>query len=80
VNSEGAEEGGGEEAVAARRRLAGFAGHLAAYFIASAVFVVVSIVFTPGQTWIFLPIVGWGAVLAFHAAYAMGLFGWVRRK
>jgi len=78
VNAEGAN--GVEEAVAARRRLAGFAGHIAAYFIASAVFVGVNIVYTPGDTWIFMPVVGWGAVLAFHAAYAMGLFGWALQK
>ncbi len=71
---------GTEAARAEAKRLAGLAGHLAAYFIALAVFVVVSIVFTPGQTWIFLPVVGWGAVFAFHATYAMGLFGWGRRK
>lgn len=71
---------GGDDEVAARRRLAGFAGHLAAYFIACSVFVAVNIMFSPGQTWIFLPVVGWGTVLAFHAAYAMGLFGWGRRK
>ena len=80
MKAQDADEGGSAEAAAARRRLAGFAGHLAAYFIACAVFVVVSIVFTPGQTWIFLPVVGWGAALALHAAYAMGLFGWARRK
>ncbi len=29
----------------------------------------------PETPWFVWPMVGWGGILAFHAAYAMGLFG-----
>lgn len=59
----------------ARRRLRGFQLHLAGYFVASAVLVMVNLVATPETVWFVWPMVGWGGVLAVHAAYVMGLFG-----
>lgn len=60
-----------------RRRLRAFAVHLAVYFVAVAGLFAVTVALTPGDPWMVLPIVGWGGVLAAHAAYVMGLFeGW----
>lgn len=63
-----------------RRRLRVFAIHLVLYFVAAAGLFAANLAFTPGHPWIFLPVVGWGAVLAVHAAYAMGLFEPFRRQ
>ena len=57
-----------------RARLRGFAWHLAAYFVICAVAVAVNFALTPEKLWFVLPLVGWGAVLALHVAYVMGLF------
>lgn len=58
----------------ARRRLRGFAIHLIAYFVGMTILLVVNFAFTPSNPWFLLPLVGWGAPLALHAAWAMGLF------
>ncbi len=63
-------EGGDEHA---RRRLRGFGVHLVAYFAAMAVLIGASVFFSPENPWLLVPVVAWGAVLAVHAAYAMGL-------
>ena len=60
---------------AKRRRLRGFLNHLIAYFAVMVVLVPVNAVLDPGRAWFVLPLVGWGAPLAVHAAYAMGLIG-----
>jgi hypothetical protein len=59
----------------ARTRLRGFAIHMAVYFVVMIAGVAVNYVFAPGEWWFALPMVAWGAPLALHAAYAMGLFG-----
>ncbi len=59
----------------ARRRLRGFAIHLAVYFVVMIAGVTVNLVLAPGELWFVFPLVVWGAPLALHAAYAMGLFG-----
>lgn len=64
-------EGDGE---AARRRLRGFGMHLLGYFAVMAVLVPVNFIVSPQTPWFVLPMVGWGSVLALHAAYAMDLF------
>jgi len=58
-----------------RRRLTGLRQHLIGYFAMSAVFVVLNLLLTPTTIWFVWPIVGWGGVLAIHAAYVMGIFG-----
>ena len=58
----------------ARRRLRGFGLHLVGYFVAMAVLVAVNLATAPENPWFVWPMVGWGGILAFHAAYAMGLF------
>ncbi len=63
-------EGGDEHA---RRRLRGFGVHLLAYFAAMAVLIAASVFFSPENPWHLVPVVAWGAVLAVHAAYPMGL-------
>ncbi len=65
---------GGEEG-RARRRLRGFGLHRAGYFVAMAGLVAVNLAVGPETPWFVWPMVGWGGILAFHAAYAMGLFG-----
>jgi len=58
-----------------RARLRAFGWHLIGYFAAMIVLVAVNFVLTPEDPWFVYPMVGWGAVLAVHAAYAMHLFG-----
>jgi uncharacterized membrane protein YedE/YeeE len=58
-----------------RRRLRGFLNHLIVYFAAMIVLVPVNFVLAPDRPWFVLPLVVWGAPLALHAAYVMGLFG-----
>ena len=64
----------------ARRRLLGFGRHLAAYFAGVVVLVVVNMMTMPENPWFVWPMVGYGGVLAIHAAYAMGLFNVFSRK
>jgi hypothetical protein len=64
----------GEESRRARARLRGFGLHLAGYFGVLVVLVPVNVVMSPENPWFVWPMVGWAAPLAFHAAYAMGLF------
>jgi 2TM domain len=73
-------EAGGGGGTHARRRLRGFGIHLLAYFAVMAVLVGLSVFFFPENSWVLAPVVGWGAVLAVHAAYAMGLFDVFRGK
>ncbi len=56
------------------RRLRGFALHLAGYFLVMIVLLAVNFGVDRNHAWFVLPMVGWGAVLAMHAAYVMGLF------
>ena len=59
----------------ARWRRNGFALHLAAYFALIAILVPLNLfLIAPATPWFLLPMVGWGAVLAVHCAFAMGLF------
>ena len=59
----------------ARRRRNGFALHIAAYFAIMTVLVPLNLfVIAPERPWFLLPLVGWGAVLGVHCAFAMGLF------
>ncbi len=60
---------------AGRRALRGFGLHLAGYFVVMAALIALNFWFTPATQWFVWPGVGWGGVLAVHAAYAMGLFG-----
>lgn len=59
----------------ARRRLRGFGLHIIGYLMVMSAVVVVNLAATPAVIWFVWPGVGWGGVLAIHAAYAMGLFG-----
>ncbi len=57
-----------------KARLRGFAIHLIVYFVLASLAVAGNIVFTPETIWFVFPLVGWGAILALHVAYVMGLF------
>jgi len=58
----------------ARKRLLGFGFHLVGYFIVMAgIFLVNQSHGTDPTKFIFV-LVGWGSVLALHAAFVMGLF------
>ncbi len=72
------EAGGG--GTRARRRLRGFGAHLAAYCAVMAVLIGADVFLAPENSWLLAPVVGWGAVLAVHAAYAMGLLDVFRGK
>ncbi len=60
---------------AGRRTLRGFGLHLAGYFVVMGLLVAVNLLTDPETPWFVWPGVGWGGVLAVHAAFAMGLFG-----
>lgn len=64
----------------AERRLRGFKLHLFAYFLVMAILVPVNLLTTPEQPWFIWPMVGWGAILAIHTAWTMGLFDILSRK
>ncbi len=59
----------------ARRRLRGFGLHLAGYFVVVVALAAINMLSNPENPWFVWPMVGWGGVLAVHAAFAMGLFG-----
>ena len=59
----------------ATRRIAAFKVHFAAYIGLSIVLVVVNLIVSGTVSWAILFVVGWGAPLALHCAYAMNLFG-----
>jgi len=59
---------------AARKRLRGFAIHMAAYLVIVIGLGAINALFTPGDWWFVFPMVLWGAPLALHAAYTMGMF------
>ena len=52
-----------------------FVYHLIAYFAVMVVLAPLNFAVSPERPWFLLPMIGWGAVLAFHVAYVMGLFG-----
>ena len=62
-----------------RRRLKTFGTHLIGYFMVMIIIVPANLMTTPENPWFFMPMIGWGSVLALHAAYAMGLFDIFRR-
>jgi len=64
---------------AERKRLRGFLSHLIGYFGVMILLLPVNFLLTPDYPWFVLPLVAWGAPLAIHAAYAMGLFDRWRR-
>ncbi len=59
----------------ARRRLRGLGLHLVVYGIVLVVLVAIYMLGNPENPWFAWPMVGWGGVLAIHAAFVMGLFG-----
>jgi hypothetical protein len=61
-------------------RLRGFKLHLLAYFVAMTVLIPVNLLATPKVPWFVLPMVGWGAILAVHTAWTMGLFDIFSRR
>ena len=48
--------------------------HLLAYLVVSAALVAINLFWLTGEPWFVLFMVGWGAPLAVHTAYVMGLF------
>ncbi len=58
-----------------KRKRNGFLNHLLAYFGVLVVITPINAWLTPHEPWFLLVMVGWGAPLAVHAAYAMELFG-----
>ena len=63
-----------------RRRLKGFGYHLAAYFLVMVIVVPANLLLTPDRPWFVWPMVGWGPILAIHAAWVMGLFDILKPK
>lgn len=58
----------------AGRRLKGLGLHLAIYFGVMVLAVPLNLYLLPENPLFLLPMIGWGAVLALHVAYVMGLF------
>ena len=67
------EEKGEPKVERSRKRLRWFGIHLLGYFVAMAVLVGINLSLAAAEPWFVLPLVAWGAPLAIHAAYAMGL-------
>ncbi len=67
--------GSDQDVQRARRRLRGFGLHLAGYFVVIVALAAINMLSSPENPWFVWPMVGWGGVLAIHAAFAMGLFG-----
>lgn len=67
-----------QPAPASDSRLRGFLIHLLAYFAVMVVLVVVNVTASPETAWFLWPAIAWMALLALHAAYAMGLFDRMR--
>jgi len=63
-----------------RKRLKIFGAHLIGYFVVMMIIVPLNIINSPENPWFFIPMVGWGSVLALHVAYVMGLFNIFRKK
>jgi len=63
-----------------RKRLKIFGTHMAGYFVVMIIIVPLNMMYTPERQWFFFPMIGWGSVLALHAAYVMGLFEVFRKK
>lgn len=61
-----------------RRRLRGFGYHLLAYMVVMSLAVPINMFTDPENPWFVFPLVGWGAPLAIHAAFAMGLLDRLR--
>lgn len=71
----------GERDARDRRRLKGFALHLMVYFIVVVACAAFNFTNSPDRLWFIFPMVAWGAPLALHAAWVMGLFdGLMARK
>ena len=58
----------------ARGRLMWFGMHILVFVVVMIVLVAVSISMNVLEPWFVFPLVAWGAPLAVHAAFAMGLF------
>ena len=57
----------------AKRRLRVFGFHLMGYMVVMTVLIPVNLLTMPENTWFVFPLVAWGAPLAIHVAWAMGL-------
>jgi hypothetical protein len=62
-----------------RRRLKTFGTHMIGYFVVMIIVVPLNLSSTPENPWFIFPMIGWGSVLALHAAYVMGLFKVIRK-
>ncbi len=73
---EQAPRGGPQDAAARRaeRRLRGLRIHFGIFAGLAVAAVAAMLLFNLAASWIFLPLVGWGPMLALHVAYVMGLF------
>ena len=67
------EENGNPKVERSRKRLRWFGIHLLVYFAAMVVLVGINFSLAAAEPWFVLPLVAWGAPLAIHTAYAMGL-------
>ncbi len=57
----------------AKRRLRVFGFHLMDYMVVMTVLIPVNLLTMPENPWFVFPLVAWGAPLAIHVAWAMGL-------
>ena len=57
-----------------KRRLKFLIWHLAAYFAVVVALFALNILVFRNVLWFFIPMLGWGGVIAIHTAYVMGLF------
>jgi hypothetical protein len=56
-----------QEAIFTDPKARGFFIHLFVYLAVNALLAIVNLLYTPGHYWFLYPLLGWGALLAFHA-------------
>ena len=57
----------------AQRRLRNFGLHMFVYTVVMTVLIPLNLLMMPNNFWFVFPLVAWGAPLAIHVAWAMGL-------
>lgn len=56
----------------------GFYIHLFVYFFVLSIFLVINLLDSPGEFWVHLPALIWGAGILFHGLFAYEVFGFMR--
>ena len=65
----------------AKKRIRWFGYHLLVYFFLMVLLILANLfLFNPVRPWFIVPLVAWGAPLALHAVFAMGLMDFLLKR